>query len=772
MNEGGNGDLLRRLLATFRQEAKEHATALAAGLLELEQASGDARAAVLERVFREAHSFKGAARAVSLDAMESLCQAMENVFAALQRNRLEAGPALFDLLHEAVDLLRELSDASDPQSHPGKAAAPSLARRLAEAAAGSLPGRPGALSPGAPPAPSPVTPMLPTAPGPSASAASASSTAFSSAEETVRIATAKLDSLLFQAEDLFPVRLASDQLTGDLRELQGRASAWKRAWARASQDLRAVKTLLKEDAGTAPGRGRGAALARLREFMDWNQVFMESLDAGLAHARRSSERNHQALRGASDGLLKDVKKALTLPCMSVLEILPKLARDVARDQGKEIAFVIHGGEIEIDKRVLQEIKDALIHVVRNGIDHGIERPETRVAKGKPAAGTLSVTVTQHEGNSIEIAVADDGAGMDPDKVRAAAVKQGILSAAEAAALPDDQARQLIFRSGVSTSPLITDISGRGLGLAIVWEKMERVKGAVSVRSGPQGTVMRMTLPVTLAAFRGVVVSERGRRFAVPSSFLWKAARAKAAEIRSLENSEAVLFDGEAVSLVRLGDVLELPAVPAPPAPERAFPMVVLAVDGKRMAFRIDAILGEQELMVKGLGPQLARVRNVGGAAIVVSGEVIPVLNVQDLFVSAVRAARGKAPAQAPEARVQVKSILVVEDSITSRTLLKNLLEGAGYRVETAVDGMDALAKLGVGHFDAVVSDVDMPRLNGFDLTSRIRADKRISSLPVVLITSLDSRADYERGFAVGAQAYIVKSKFDQGNLVDIMKRLV
>jgi len=234
-------------------------------------------------------------------------------------------------------------------------------------------------------------------------------------------------------------------------------------------------------------------------------------------------------------------------------------------------------------------------------------------------------------------------------------------------------------------------------------------------------------------------------------------------------------------LVRLGDILGLPrraeegsiaGAAGGRGPARPFSLAVLSADGRRIAFRVDAIQGEQELMAKGLGPQLARVRNIGGAAISAFGRIIPVLNVPDLIRSSLVPAERPRAAEAPMPPRDRKAVLVVEDSITSRTLLKNILEAAGYVVDTAVDGLDALSKLAAGKFDAVISDVDMPRLNGFDLTTRIRSVPRIASTPVVLITSLESREDQERGFAVGAQAYIVKSRFEQGNLLETLARLV
>lgn len=758
-----NGELLKRLLATFKVEAREHVTAMASGLVELEKASGEAdRNRILEGVFREAHSFKGAARAVNAGTIESLCQAMEDVFSALQKRGLELSRPLFDLLHEAVDLAGRLCDLPDFQSGPEKGMASAMSRRLTEAAAKArmkVPAGEASIPESVTPIPVPAFPV-----GESKGAM----------DDMVRISTAKLDSLLYQAEELFPIKLSADQLALELREFQVEAASWKKAWLRANQELRGLKAAARNGRSAAERR-RDASLDRLQEYLAWNQMFMESVESRFRSLRRSSERNRHALRGTTDNLLTEVKKTLMLPFSIMLEGFPKIVRDLSRAQGKEITLTISGAEIEIDKRILHEIKDALIHLVRNCIDHGVESAKVRLEKGKRASGTIVIDVSQMHSSTVEITVSDDGSGIDAQSVRAAAVAQGLMSGKEAAALPDQEVYRLLFRSGISTSPAITDVSGRGLGLAIVRDKMEKLDGSVSIGiPAGGGTSIRMKLPVTVTTFRGLVVKDCNRMFALPSSSVWKAARAMETDIKMMENRESLIFGGEALALVRLGGILGLasPAVDAPGASPKPFNVAILNADGKRIAFRMDEIIGEQELMAKSLGAQLSRVRNTGGAAVLASGQVIPVLNVHDLIRSAVSFAR---EAPAPKARDEarpLKSILVVEDSITSRTLIKNILESAGYRVETAVDGIDALAKLGAGKFDAVVTDVDMPRLNGFDLTSKIRSDKRISNLPVVLITSLDSKQDHERGFAVGAQAYIVKSGFDQGGLIGILARLV
>jgi len=286
----------------------------------------------------------------------------------------------------------------------------------------------------------------------------------------------------------------------------------------------------------------------------------------------------------------------------------------------------------------------------------------------------------------------------------------------------------------------------------------------------------MGLPLTLARFRGVIVRVQEHLFVVPTGDVERVARVQATEIKTVENRKTIALNGQAIALVGLGETLELPHKSARSGRPETVPVVVLQVGGQRIAFSVDEVLGEQEVLVKTLGKQLTRVRNLAGATILGNGKVVPILNVADLMRAAVRASEAgfEVPSveTPPIEETEKKSVLIAEDSITSRSLLQNILETAGYQVETAVDGIDAFTKLRSAQFHAVVSDVDMPRMNGFGLTAKIRADKKFAELPVILVTALDSRSDREHGIDAGASAYIVKSSFDQSNLLEVLRRLL
>jgi two-component system chemotaxis sensor kinase CheA len=753
-------EFLLKLREAFAVEAAEHLEAITAGVLQLEQAPA---AELVETTFREAHSLKGAAGAVNRTDMAAVCQAMESVLAQWKRNELTVTPQTFDVLNRAVDLLGRLLQLPDVST--GAAERNEISTMVSDLGALSVPG-------GAPAAQAAQTaadlarPVPAEAPSPSPPAVPATPALEPaervSTETAVRIPIAKMDALLRRAEEMIAVKLTSGRTAAKLRGLTGVLAGWRKEWGKA-----------RLAHGAAEGSNEVPA-ERVAEFLEWNESFMHSLEGRLAELASSAARDERATGALVDDLLDEAKRLVMLPCGTLLDVFPKLVRDLARAQGKEIALRVAGREVEIDKRILQEMKDPMIHLVRNSIDHGLEKPAERTAAGKPAGGTLAISVTQREGNKVEIVVADDGAGIDVEQVKATAVRAGTLTAEGAETLEEAAAVALIFQSGVSTSPIITELSGRGLGMAIVREKVERLGGQIRIETARgAGTKFRILLPVTLATFKGILVSAGGQTLVIPTSQVERIMRVRRDEVGTVENRETIVCGGQAVALARLDEVLEL----APRAEAGAFlELVVLGTAEKRIAFVVEAVLHEQEVLVKEIGAPLRRVRNVAGATVLGSGRPAIILNTDDLLRSAVRlAASGSRRAAAPVATDKAKRtrrILVADDSITSRMLLKNILESSGYVVETAVDGMEALTALKSREFDLLVSDVEMPRLDGFDLTAKVRAEKKLAELPVVLVTALGSREHQERGIDVGASAYVVKSSFDRGNLLEIVRKLI
>jgi two-component system, chemotaxis family, sensor kinase CheA len=758
----------KRLLATFRDETKEHLAAISDGLLALEKAADpEKRQAILETVFREAHSLKGAASAVGMSGIESLSHAMEGVFAGFRRGEVVPSQALFDLLHRTTDTIGKLLLSGETG---GTAVGTIPVRELIvilEQTTKNSSSRPS-------PQERPPAEHTPRSDNPERSYTE-STTEIATVSDTIRVSSVKLDSLLHQAEEMLILKQAALQHDADLKELGAGFSAWEKELKKVRPALRRLSKLQHITAGSVIFGSDSDPLGKLLAFCEWSQDAVKLLGHKAQILRKTTSVDRHSLDGMVDNLVDDLKGVLMLPCATVLGVFPKMVRDLARERGKEVELFIEGEAIEIDKRILEEMKDPLIHLVRNCIDHGIKKPEERKRLNKPAVGRISIRVSLKDSNLAEIIVTDDGAGIDTGRVLAAAVRKGIVAQDSANRMEREDLLGMVFSSGLSTASLITDISGRGLGLAIVREKVEKLGGTVMLASEPdKGTTFRMVIPLTLSTCRGVLVGVGEQTFIVPAAGVERVARIDKGALSTVENRETVEMGGEALSFVRLADILRLPKKKRSGDDAGQIQLFVISSGASRIAFGVDTILDEQEVLVKSLGPQLSRVRNIAGASILRTGRVAAILHPGDLVKSAVKGAAAPAvAAYQPEAAETVRrSVLVAEDSITARTLLKNILETAGYQTTTAVDGIDALTLLRTNDIDLVVSDVDMPRMSGFELTSRIRASREFANLPVVLVTSLDSREDRERGIDVGANAYIVKSSFDQSNLLDVIRRLI
>lgn len=791
--------LRARLLQTFLLEASEQLSLMTRTLDELEL-GGDA-VQPLEVFYRAAHSLKGGARIVNLPSLEYLCQSLESVLALLRRRVLSLQPALLELLRQCVENLEsQLQGAEGPL--PGRLTTRALALRqsLDKLASGSAT-RP--TPPTEPVAPAPVTQPPPdsiavepamqavTLPlmasedqAPSAvSIAPALSAAESSPprqtndpmtpvratkppqapapateegldplnrvlypgrEESVRLPVTRLDDLLLQAEEMTALKLALRQ---QVLELKG-----------------CLDTL-----------GQLRRHQQQSAFDDPQDLDRQLADLGksLLRVKRHGEQEARQAGSLIEKLIADAKALLMFPFASLTEGLAAMLRDIAQEQGKQLTVQIQGESLELDRRILQGLRDPLIHLLRNAIDHGIEPPAKRERNSKPARGRILIQARCTEQGKAEILIQDDGRGIDRQALQEVALRDGYLTAEQVSQLGDEEALQLIFRSGLSTRREVSNLSGRGLGMAIVQEQIEKLGGHIRVSSqAAQGTRFVLELPLALASFRGIQIRVGQRRFAVPTLSTQRVLRLDSSQIHSIEGRPTFSLDQRTVPIVSLAGLLGIAA--DAPAASGQQDLLLLGQEQEPIAFAVDDVLGEDDLLVKQLGPQLIRVRHIAGVSVLGDGTLLPLLNTHDLLKSA----RG-APSQLPEViendvprASSAHRILVVDDSITSRTLLKNVLESYGYEVKTACDGLDALTLLQNETFDLVSSDVEMPKMDGFELTAHLRADEQFSRLPVVLVTSLESVEDRQRGVDVGADAYIVKSSFDQSNLLEIIRKFL
>ncbi len=751
-----DNEFLKRLLNTFKIEADERINKINTGLMSLEKPEVPEKTKeVIEIIFREVHSLKGASRAVNLIEIEKICQSMESVFAALKNNKINLSSGLNKLLFDSVELIQKLlSKSTIEKSTEDDRLTTELSLQLEKGAKGET-----------------ITDSTEVQIKKENQSLSLDKSSVSS--DTVRIPTAKLDSLLLQAEELISSTLSAKQLAVDLKKIFEDITFFQRQFSKLAINTFANNNKMKVNTPSIQENGRD----KLKDFVKESNEFIKTIGNRLNTLIKRAEQDQYYLRGRVTNLLDGIKNSLMMPFSSIVEQYPNIIRKMAGENGKEIELVIQGEMIEVDRRILEEMKDPLLHLIRNCIDHGIEEPEERKLKKKSSKGTITLSISHKEGNKFEILISDDGAGVSLDKVKSAALELGVITSDALEKMNEKEILSLIFQSGVSTSSIITDISGRGLGLAIVRDTVEKLNGIISIETKQnESTIFRLILPLKLANFLGVLVRANEHLFIFPSSGIERVTRVNDKTIKTVENKETLLINGQIISLVRLKDVLELPENKYQKQIEKEMYSVVVNINEKRIAYLVDEVLNEQEVLIKSFNKPLLHVRNILGATILGNGELVPVINLQDLIKSSVHILNNVSEAittiSSVHEETKRKSILLAEDSITARALLKNILEGAGYNVKTAVDGIDAFTELRENKYDIVVSDVEMPRMNGFDLTLKIRSDEKLSDLPVVLVTALNSREDREKGIDAGANAYIVKSSFDQSNLLEVINRLI
>ena len=774
---------LNELLNDFKVEASEHYQAIVDGLIMLEKNS-DAliQKTEIEKIFREVHSLKGASRAVNLMDIEKLCMNLETVFNSLKKGDSKLIPPLFDAFHKATDLLNLLLiDVNQNIKNRGNYNLVQIIKNLEFAYRNSiqLKKENGEVSGIAQEVKfqvneeisnnksnesltniisnqkedeieeTPITNLPETKP----------IETLHKENQTVRISTDKLNSLLQQSEELVSIKSTLEYYTKELQSINYKFTLWN---IKANEKFAGFQKTIQEPT--------------THEFFASDKSFRKEHEDDLYHINKEMIQFHRITGRIIDELLHDIKTTLLFPFSSMLNIFPKIVRDLSKEYSKEIETVIIGENIEIDRRILEEIKDPMIHLIRNSIDHGIENEKERRLKGKPSKGTIEIKILQNIDRKVELRIRDDGAGLDKTKIINSAIKLGMLKPNEIEKLTDKEVYSLIFNSGISTSPFITDISGRGLGMAIVAEKVVKLGGSIELETvKDSGTTFIISLPQTLATFRGVLIKSAEQHFIIPSSAVERAIRIKYADIKTVESRKTICYKNETIALALLSDVLKITSAKKKKSSDDYLHMLILNVSQRKIAFAIDDILGEQEGIVKDLGLQLSHVTNIAGATILGNGSVVPILHPSELINSASQTNTSldySFDNTVSAGNAVQKSILVAEDSITIRTLLRNFIENAGFSVKTAVDGMEAYQFMQNENFDLIVSDIEMPRMNGFELTAKIRDDKKHSDLPVILVTALETADDKQRGMEAGANAYIVKSSFEKSNLIETIQRLI
>ncbi len=775
-------------IAKFQEEAQDLLQRLNEGVITLE---GDPEnRELIDQMMRDAHTIKGSSRMVGLIEISDVAHWLEDIMVKVRDGELPYTSKMSDHFFEALDAIVYLADnkgvnegdaldleglrsrlaaiaeggthdaaaaatAGDGLTTPPKAEepAPSPKKKSARGKAAKVTAEAADLSPAA-------AAEAPDEPGTKVrqvDAKAAPDELTSKVQTTIRIRTSQVDSLLNLISEVVISQIKAEQRASELRVLLAQQGETSEMWQR----IRALLLSLAERTG-----------------LDDLEEDVNLMDARLAEGRR-------ALAGFSKLYADDVSRTSLvvtdlqeqgmrlrmLPANTIFQTFPRAMRDLAKQFRKDIDFIIEGGDTELDKKVLEEINDPLVHIMRNCVDHGIEAPEVRKERGKPAKGTVRL-VARQEGDRIVIEISDDGAGIDPLRIRESAVRKGYISESEAAAMSDREAMYLIFEAGFSTAAIITEISGRGVGMDVVREfVVEKLKGSLDVESEVgKGTLFKLTIPLTLAIIRALMIRVGDQVYAMPTGSIDETLRIDPTEIIKVEGREVIRRQRRTIPVVKLSDILGV----RESGPEgHKQPIVTIGYSGHRMGFSVDGFVGEQQIVIKPLGSHLKKIDNVAGVTVLGAGEVVPILNVPDLMANARTRTGHRAGPAAKVERQGPRHVLICEDSFTTRELERSIFEAAGYEVTTAVDGAAGLTALREGlQVDAVVTDVQMPNMTGFELTKAIKGDPALASVPVIIVTSLERDEEKAEGIEAGADAYITKSVFNQDTLLDTVERLI
>ncbi|MEO5816529.1 MAG: response regulator, partial [Gemmatimonadaceae bacterium] len=710
----------------FIDELDEQVQQLNDDLLALERTPDDAER--LRAVFRVMHTLKGASRAAGLPLVEELCHALENELSRVRDGSARLGPAQIALLFEAADALAETRDTLRTDKTVPEATLSSVLHHARGRGSAAPLVRPHVRTPVAPvPVVAPVVASPPPAvPAPEVVAV-----------VPERVEDARLGHVRVSLQQVDAIAGAAGEIAGIAASLGERAEA------------------------LAALRARRRA-SRVRGVSD------DGLDQELTQLLRRADEDARTLTGVSGRLGVSARHLRQRPFGELTETLPRVARDVAKDSGKQVRVVVVGSEIEADRVVLEALREPLLHLVRNAVDHGIEPAADRTAAGKNAEGELRIEGSLR-GDRLQVTIADDGRGIDLDAVRRGLERRGRPVPSD----PDLLART-IFDEGFSTREAATTLSGRGVGMGIVRAAAERMGGTVEVSSvRKQGTTITIDVPISIATMRVVLVEVGGVTLGVPSAFVVRVERADPRKFARVDGRPMLVMHERPIPVTTLATLLGPPFEEPPSAAMLQF--VILESGAQRIAVVVDDLVDERELVLRPLEHAgIAATNATVGTALLGTGVVVLVLSVPALLANTDghRGSMSASLANAGEAPRAPARILVVDDSITSRTLEQSVLSAAGYDVITAVDGAEAWRTIERQEVALVVSDVEMPHLDGFGLCERIRANARTALLPVILVTSLDEPAQRARGLEAGADAYITKSSFDQDTLLDTVRMLI
>ncbi len=752
------------MLDLFRVEADSQTAVLIANLLALER--DVASATHLEASMRAAHSLKGAARIVNLDCAVQVAHVMEDCFVAAQKGKLTLTQRHIDILLKGVDLLARISQTSEAEvakwSAEGKVEIDDFVTALntflngpAETPAAPAPvavSVPASATPPAAPTPTPVAPSPPPVEKPAVAETKAEST-----DRVLRVTAGNLNRLMGLAGE----SLVESRWLGSFAESLLRLKRHHSELARSLDSMRDLYSGEEVDEHLQQ---------RLHDFQskltECRQLLGERLTELEMYDRRSANLSHR--------LYTEALACRMRPFADGIQGFPRMLRDLSRSLGKEVKLEVLGNATAVDREVLEKLEAPLTHLLRNAVDHGLETPAERQLQGKRAEGTIQLQA-HHSAGMLHIVVADDGRGVDLNRLRHAVVVKKLTNEETAAKLSETELLDFLFLPGFSMKESVTEISGRGVGLDVVQNMVKNVRGTIRVTTQfGHGTRFQLQLPLTLSVLRALLVEVAGEPYAFPLASIIRTLKLSKSRIAALEGRQHFDFDGQRVGLVTAHQVLQRGE-----AATIGEELPVIVVGNRQHAYGlvVDGFLGERELVVQPLDARLGKIKDVSAGALMEDGSPVLIMDVEDvvrsieILIAGGRLSRVERPGAEALASHR-KRVLVVDDSLTVRELERKLLEGRGYEVEVAVDGMDGWNAVRTGHFNLVVSDVDMPRMDGIELVTLIKKDANTKALPVMIVSYKDREEDRRRGLDAGADYYLTKGSFHDETLVQAVVDLI
>jgi len=702
-----------KFIEQFKTETREHLEKLNKGLLKLEKTPGDST--LLDEMMREAHTIKGSAGMLGYKRIADISHRMESGLQKALKGELLLKKWHFDMLFKCVDSIPPLLE--DKLTWEDKGMARPFVDDLCAEVDAAFSSSGSKKEAGVIHKPEKVITPLKSPESPQASSEPVH-------EDSMRVEIDKLNKLMNLSGELTVSKIRLDEIVrGIVLKSESRETTGE-----------TFKTLVKE-------------LKRVDENIQF----------------------------VSSNIQDEVMKVRMVPVAYLFNLFPRAMRDLAADSGKSVNIEIRGEEARLDKAIIDQMRDPIMHILRNSVDHGIEMPDERIKKKKSETGTITLNAYQI-GSQVIMEVSDDGKGVDVDRVKAIAVQKNLIKKDDAASITDEQAFGFLFIPGFSTKTEVTETSGRGVGLDVVRERVAKLKGTIEIDSSKDsGMKITIKLPLTLAITECLLVTSGSETFAIPIDSVVETIRIELSGIKTVEAREAITVRGRILPLVRLSDIFNIQAKGI--VERKFFSAIVVQSVEKRIVLLVDTLIGRIDIVSKPLGDPVKNVKYIGGATILGDGRVILIVDIPSIIDSfeggvILRKRDDMAPKTAAPVKKRKKTILLAEDAMSTAMLEKNILESSGFSVVIARDGREAAEKASQEKFDLVITDVLMPRMDGFELTAHLKSDKLYKDIPVIIVTTRESDADKRRGLEVGADAYILKSEFTSEGLLNTIERLI